>query len=79
MGVYVQVNDGVLVGVCVRVKDGVLVGVIVVVFVGVRVTHTPEPTLHAAWPHQGFRVKSGIRAGLSGILSGLGARLAVPT
>ena len=22
-----------------------------------------EPTLHAAWPHQGFRVKSGIRAG----------------
>jgi mersacidin/lichenicidin family type 2 lantibiotic len=23
----------------------------------------PEPTLHAAWPHQGFRVKSGIRAG----------------
>ena len=24
----------------------------------------PEPTLHAAWPHQGFRVKSGLRAGL---------------
>jgi mersacidin/lichenicidin family type 2 lantibiotic len=23
----------------------------------------PEPTLHAARPHQGFRVKSGIRAG----------------
>ena len=23
----------------------------------------PEPTLHAAWPHQGFRVKSGLRAG----------------
>ena len=23
-----------------------------------------EPTLHAAWPSQGFRVKSGIRAGL---------------
>ena len=22
-----------------------------------------EPTLHAAWPHQGFRVKSGLRAG----------------
>jgi mersacidin/lichenicidin family type 2 lantibiotic len=24
----------------------------------------PEPTLHAAWPHQGFRVKSGLRGGL---------------
>ena len=23
----------------------------------------PEPTLHAAWPHQGFRVKSGLRGG----------------
>jgi mersacidin/lichenicidin family type 2 lantibiotic len=23
----------------------------------------PEPTLHAAWPHQGFRVKSSLRAG----------------
>ena len=23
----------------------------------------PEPTLHAAWPQQGFRVKSGIRTG----------------
>ena len=23
----------------------------------------PEPTLHAAWPHPGFRVKSGLRAG----------------
>jgi mersacidin/lichenicidin family type 2 lantibiotic len=23
----------------------------------------PEPTLHAAWSHQGFRVKSGLRAG----------------
>ena len=23
----------------------------------------PEPTLHAAWPYQGFRVKSGLRAG----------------
>jgi mersacidin/lichenicidin family type 2 lantibiotic len=23
----------------------------------------PEPTLHAAWPSQGFRVKSGLRAG----------------
>ena len=23
----------------------------------------PEPTLHAAWPQQGFRVKSGLRAG----------------
>jgi mersacidin/lichenicidin family type 2 lantibiotic len=22
-----------------------------------------EPTLHAAWPQQGFRVKSGLRAG----------------
>jgi mersacidin/lichenicidin family type 2 lantibiotic len=22
-----------------------------------------EPTLHAAWPHQGFRIKSGLRAG----------------
>ena len=39
----------------------------------------PEPTLHGAWPYQGFRVKSGIRAGLSDILSGIGARLAVPT
>ena len=24
----------------------------------------PEPMLHAACPHQGFRVKSGLRAGL---------------
>ena len=24
----------------------------------------PEPTLHVAWPHQGFRVKSGLRAGV---------------
>ena len=23
----------------------------------------PEPTLHAAWPHADFRVKSGLRAG----------------
>jgi mersacidin/lichenicidin family type 2 lantibiotic len=23
----------------------------------------PEPTLHAAWPTPGFRVKSGLRAG----------------
>ena len=23
----------------------------------------PEPTLHTVWPHQGFRVKSGLRAG----------------
>ena len=22
-----------------------------------------EPTLHAAWPHQGFQIKSGLRAG----------------
>jgi mersacidin/lichenicidin family type 2 lantibiotic len=22
-----------------------------------------EPTLHAAWPQQGFRIKSGLRAG----------------
>jgi mersacidin/lichenicidin family type 2 lantibiotic len=27
------------------------------------VIELPEPTLHAAWPQQGFRVKSGIRAG----------------
>ena len=24
----------------------------------------PEPTLHAAWPSQGFRIKSGLRAGV---------------
>ena len=28
-----------------------------------------EPTLHAAWPHQGFRIKSGLRAGAGNQLS----------